>query len=227
MLVLAASVRRGGKSLAEIAKLELGPLAGVLSSAAILFIVIIALAGLGFVVVKALGGETIPFPKGTRIDIPAGEKIVLNSSRSNDKETIYNFPPGCTLYFTKTSAPAKRDAEFQIVLPTAGKLPEIALELEGKPIILPNGGAQFVHGSSWGVFTIACTIPIAFFVGFYMYKLRKGKVVEASLIGAVGVLIATVAGNWIPGSALEPYFSLTIYLLPRHLNYRHLFQAQL
>jgi carbon starvation protein len=123
MLVLAASVRRGGKSLAEIAKLELGPLAGVLSSAAILFIVIIALAGLGFVVVKALGGETIPFPKGTRIDIPAGEKIVLNSSRSNDKETIYNFPPGCTLYFTKTSAPAKRDAEFQIVLPTAGKLP--------------------------------------------------------------------------------------------------------
>ena len=209
MLVLAASVRRGGKSLAEIAKLELGPLAGVLSSAAILFIVIIALAGLGFVVVKALGGETIPFPKGTRIDIPAGEKIVLNSSRSNDKETIYNFPPGCTLYFTKTSAPAKRDAEFQIVLPTAGKLPEIALELEGKPIILPNGGAQFVHGSSWGVFTIACTIPIAFFVGFYMYKLRKGKVVEASLIGAVGVLIATVAGNWIPGSVLEPYFSLT------------------
>ena len=51
---------------------------------------IIALAGLGFVVVKALGGETIPFPKGTRIDIPAGEKIVLNSSRSNDKETISN-----------------------------------------------------------------------------------------------------------------------------------------
>lgn len=42
-----------------------------------------------------------------------------------------------------------------------------------------------------------------------MYKLRKGRVVEASLIGAVGVLIATVAGNWIPGSALEPYFSLT------------------
>lgn len=77
MLVLAASVRRGGKSLAEIAKLELGPLAGVLSSAAILFIVIIALAGLGFVVVKALGGETIPFPKGTKIDIPAGEKSSL------------------------------------------------------------------------------------------------------------------------------------------------------
>ena len=42
-------------------------------------------------------------------------------------------------------------------------------------------------GSSWGTFTIACTIPIALFVGLYMYRIRKGRVVEASLIGAVGV----------------------------------------
>ena len=41
-------------------------------------------------------------------------------------------------------------------------------------------------GSSWGTFTIACTIPIALFVGWYMYRFRKGKVVEASLLGAVG-----------------------------------------
>src|SRR6266566_1864309 len=59
MLVLAASVRRGGKSLAEIARTELGRWANVVVSAAILFIVVIALAGLGFVVVKALGGEEI------------------------------------------------------------------------------------------------------------------------------------------------------------------------
>ena len=52
---------------------------------------------------------------------------------------------------------------------------------------------QVVPGSSWGTFTIACTIPIAFFVGLWMYKIRKGHVVEASLIGAVGVLAATVA----------------------------------
>src|SRR5205807_8369855 len=52
MLVLAASVRRGGKSLAEIARAELGSFAGLVVSAAILFIVVIALAGLGFVVVK-------------------------------------------------------------------------------------------------------------------------------------------------------------------------------
>src|ERR671911_2369104 len=59
MLVLAASVRRGGRSLAEIARSELGPWASVVVSAAILFIVVIALAGLGFVVVKALGGEEV------------------------------------------------------------------------------------------------------------------------------------------------------------------------
>ena len=55
MLVMAASVRRGGKSLAEIAKAELGKSASVVASLAILVIVVIALAGLAFVVVKALG----------------------------------------------------------------------------------------------------------------------------------------------------------------------------
>jgi carbon starvation protein len=42
-----------------------------------------------------------------------------------------------------------------------------------------------------------------------MYKLRKGHVVEASVFGAIGVLAATVAGNWIPGSPLEDYFQLS------------------
>src|SRR5580700_3525334 len=64
MLVLAASVRRGGQSLAGIARTELGPWANVVVSAAILFIVVIALAGLGFVVVKALGGEDVKLPAG-------------------------------------------------------------------------------------------------------------------------------------------------------------------
>src|SRR5205807_6468332 len=67
MLVLAASVRRGGKSLAEIARTELGRPAAVIVSAAILFIVVIALAGLGFVVVKALGGDEVRLAEGTRI----------------------------------------------------------------------------------------------------------------------------------------------------------------
>src|SRR3954469_17783074 len=70
MLVLAASVRCGGKSLAEIARRELGRPAGLVVSAAILFIVVIALAGLGFVVVKALGGEEIHVA-GAQIRLPS------------------------------------------------------------------------------------------------------------------------------------------------------------
>src|SRR2546430_11032763 len=70
MLVLAASVRRGGKSLAQIALTELGRPAAIVVSLAILFIVVIALAGLGFVVVKALGGEEVKLPVGMRIILP-------------------------------------------------------------------------------------------------------------------------------------------------------------
>src|SRR5438128_10151730 len=75
MLVLAASVRRQGKSLAEIARSELGPWANIIVSAAILFIVVIALAGLGYVVVKALGGEEVNLAKGTVIKLPDGSRL--------------------------------------------------------------------------------------------------------------------------------------------------------
>src|SRR5882757_3288733 len=75
MLVLAASVRHGGRSLAEIARAEIGPVAGVTASVTILFVVVIALAGLGMVVVKALGGEEIALAKGTVLEPPAGAKI--------------------------------------------------------------------------------------------------------------------------------------------------------
>src|ERR671935_591588 len=73
MLVLAASVRRGGKSLAEIARTELGRPAAIIVSAAILFIVVIALAGLGYVVVKALGGDEIQLAAGTKVLLPTGQ----------------------------------------------------------------------------------------------------------------------------------------------------------
>ncbi len=53
-VILVASVRRGGKSLAEIAAEELGPKLGLVTAFGILFIVVIALAGLGNVVVTAL-----------------------------------------------------------------------------------------------------------------------------------------------------------------------------
>ncbi len=133
-LILAFSVRRNGRSLAEIARVEIGPVAGVTTAVAILFIIVNALAGLGLVVVKALGGETLVRPDGTTWAVP---------------------------------------------------------------------------GSSWGTFTIACSIPIALFVGLWMYRIRKGKVVEASIIGAAAVLACTWAGSLVPGSPLERYFSLS------------------
>src|SRR5947207_6085835 len=72
MLVLAASVRRGGKSLAQIALTALGKPASIIVSLAILFIVVIALAGLGYVVVKALGGEEVRLPPGMLVVLPPG-----------------------------------------------------------------------------------------------------------------------------------------------------------
>jgi len=53
-VILVASIRRNGCSLAEIAKSEVGPVAGLAASVAILFIIVVALAGLGLAVVNAL-----------------------------------------------------------------------------------------------------------------------------------------------------------------------------
>ncbi len=119
MVILAASVRRQGRSLARIAQDEIGPVGGLAASFAILFIIIVALAGLGLAVVNAL---------------------------------------------TK---------------------------------------------SPWGTFTIAVTIPIALFMGLYLYRIRPGRVGEVSAIGFVLLLAAVVIGRFIPGSFLEPLFSLT------------------
>jgi len=118
-VILAASVRRRGRSLAEIARNEVSPLAGIIASIAILIIVEIALAGLGLAVVNAL------------------------------------------------------------------------------------------RESSWGTFTIAMTIPIALFVGLYMYRIRPGKIGEASLVGVISVLAAVFFGSYIPHSFLAPYFTLS------------------
>jgi carbon starvation protein len=53
-IILAASIRRKGKSLAEIARSEIGPVAGSTAAVAILAIIVVALAGLGMAVVNAL-----------------------------------------------------------------------------------------------------------------------------------------------------------------------------
>ncbi|MBM3500221.1 MAG: carbon starvation protein A [Armatimonadetes bacterium] len=118
-IILYASVRNRGESISRIAERYLGPVAGWCTAFAVIFIIIVALAGLAMVVVNAL-------------------------------------------------------AE-----------------------------------SPWGVFTIACSIPIAFLMGQWMYRLRPGKVTEASAIGVVLLLIGVVAGNPVAHSALGPWLNLS------------------
>ena len=120
-VILWASVRRGGRSLAEIARDELGPVAWFAAAIAILFIVVIAIAGLGIIVVNAL-------------------------------------------------------AE-----------------------------------SPWGTFTIAMTIPLAIFMGFYMYVWRKGRVVEATVVGIIGLMACVIFGEPLnqPDSVIGGWFRLS------------------
>lgn len=209
MLVLAASVRHGGRSLAEIARTEIGRLAGNTASITILFVVIVALSGLGLVVVKALGGEEVKLPAGTVFTLQPGTQLDVTSDAQRDYATV---PPGTQIQYAERPA-ITRTESFKIArTKDAGSTAPgdtSPFNVSGSQITLPAGVSQAVPGSSWGTFTIACTIPIALFVGLYMYKLRRGKILEASLIGAAATIAVTVAGNWIPGSPWERLFSLS------------------
>jgi len=127
-IIFFASVRHGGKSLAEIARIQISPLSGIVASIAILFILVVALAGLGLVVVNALSE------------------------------------------------------------------------------------------SSWGTFTIACTIPIALFMGLYMYRFRRGRIAEGTIIGVILLILAVIFGKDIAHSSLATYFTfpkskITLFIL--------------
>ncbi|MEV5557976.1 carbon starvation CstA family protein [Nonomuraea wenchangensis] len=63
--------------------------------------------------------------------------------------------------------------------------------------------------SPWGVFSIAMTIPIALFMGFYLRVLRPGRVVETTVIGVALLVLAIVAGGWVQGSSWAPFFTLS------------------
>ena len=55
--------------------------------------------------------------------------------------------------------------------------------------------------SSWGVFTVGATIPIALFMGGYLRWIRAGKVLEGSVIGVVLLLLGVIGGQWISSNA--------------------------
>ncbi len=67
-----------------------------------------------------------------------------------------------------------------------------------------------LKASPWGTFTIAMTIPIALLMGFYLRRVRPGKVLETSILGFILVMLAIWGGQWASQSpAVAHYFTLT------------------
>jgi carbon starvation protein len=120
MVVLFASARHKGQSLARIAESEVGKTVGIVASFAFLFILILTLAGLSIAVLNAL---------------------------------------------------------FE---------------------------------SFWGIFVVGSTIPIAIFMGIWMYKIRHGDIKTASIIGVALLAVAIYVGGTIePNSALAHALKLS------------------
>ena len=67
-----------------------------------------------------------------------------------------------------------------------------------------------LKSSPWGLVTIALTIPIALIMGGYMRWIRPHRVLEASAIGIVLLIVALYAGRWVAENpALAPMFTLS------------------
>ncbi len=67
-----------------------------------------------------------------------------------------------------------------------------------------------LQDSPWGAFTLAMTIPIAILMGLYMRFWRPGRVLEATAIGLVLVMLAVVGGDWVRESATwSQWFTLS------------------
>jgi carbon starvation protein len=73
--------------------------------------------------------------------------------------------------------------------------------LSGVAIVVVNA----LNESAWGMFTILVTIPAALLTGFWMYKLRPGRVGEASLIGVTIVVLGVIFGKTFDDSALREW----------------------
>src|SRR5207245_1007085 len=109
-----------------IARVQLGRGAAVIASLAILFIVIIALAGLGFVVVKALGGEEVKLPKGMVIIVPAGaEPVMSDVIREGDTHSTFTFPAGCKVRYSPDQPESVRPESFRVKYPNEAIVEEM------------------------------------------------------------------------------------------------------
>ncbi|MFA5150012.1 MAG: carbon starvation protein A [Candidatus Omnitrophota bacterium] len=94
---------------------------------------------------------------------------------------------------------------------TAGLVTGIAVlfiiitALAGLALVVVNALSE----SAWATFTIVMTIPAALVVSLYMYKLRPGKILEASLIGVLIVTAGVVFGEPLSKSVFGQYFLLS------------------
>ena len=67
-----------------------------------------------------------------------------------------------------------------------------------------------LKASPWGIVTIGLTIPIALLMGSYMRWFRPHRVLEASAMGIVLLIVALYAGRWVAENpALAPMFTLS------------------
>ncbi len=85
----------------------------------------------------------------------------------------------------------------------------IVIALAGLGMVVVNALAE----SAWGTFTIGTTIPIAIAMGLYMYRLRKGRIREATIVGVLAMMLAVILGKPLAGSALGAVFLLTPHQL--------------
>ena len=194
-LVLSMSTRHDGKSLGQIAYAEIGKTAGTAATIAILFILVVALAGLGKVVVKALGGDEVRLPSGSTLVLRPGTSLAPEAG-------AYRVPAGSELVWNEGRSRQTFSESYLIRTATA------AAVVDGRAA-LGVDAARLVPGSAWGTCTIACTIPIALLVGLWMYRLRPGRTVEASVIGGTLTLGATVLGGYVARSPVAHLFELS------------------
>lgn len=86
----------------------------------------------------------------------------------------------------------------------------IITALAGLAIAVVNSMSE----SAWATFTIAVSIPAALITGLYMYRIRPGRIVEASLIGVTIVVAGVIFGKPLAESWLGRFFLFT----PRQLS---------
>jgi carbon starvation protein len=60
--------------------------------------------------------------------------------------------------------------------------------------------------SSWGVFSILCTIPIALAMGLWTYRIRPGSMKAATACGVVLLLAAVAGGAWVQQTPFSRWF---------------------